>query len=151
MSEHRASVRWSFEGSDFRRGKFSRKHEWRFDGGVTLPASSSPSVVPAPWSDPAAVDPEEAFVASISSCHLLTFVWLCSRAGHEVLSYQDDAVGTMTKNERGVPWISRVELHPRIVYKDGTAPTAAQEAELHHHAHEQCFVAQSVKTEIVVV
>src|SRR4051812_42090310 len=100
MSEHKATIRWSLNGPDFLKGKYSREHTWTFDGGVTVPASSSPSVVPAPWSNPANVDPEESFVASISSCHMLTFVWLASREGFQTDSYEDEAVGLMTKNER---------------------------------------------------
>jgi organic hydroperoxide reductase OsmC/OhrA len=149
MSEHTAALRWVRTGPDFRRGQFSREHTWTFDGGVTVPASASPSVVPAPWSSAAAVDPEEAFVASIASCHLLTFVWLASRAGFVVESYEDHAVGTMTKNERGVPWVSAVTLHPRIMWGE-RQPTPEELAELHHQAHEQCFIANSVKTAITV-
>lgn len=149
MSEHKASLRWTRSGSDFRRGQFSREHIWTFDGGITVAASASPAVVPAPWSSAAAVDPEEAFVASLASCHMLTFVWLASRAGFVVESYEDEAVGTMTKNERGVPWINLVTLRPRIAWGERT-PTAAELADLHHHAHEQCFIANSVKTQVVV-
>jgi organic hydroperoxide reductase OsmC/OhrA len=148
MSEHRATIRWKTEGGDFAKGRYSRAHSWTFDGGVTVPASPSPSVVPAPFSDASAVDPEEAYVASIASCHMLTFLHLASRAGYEVLSYEDEAVGTMTRNERRVMWVSRVELSPKIVYRN--APNADEEARLHHEAHEQCFIANSVKTEIVV-
>jgi len=101
MSEHKARITWKRTGPDFLKGKYSREHPWTFDGGVTVPASSSPSVVPAPYSNANAVDPEEAFVASLSSCHMLTYVWLASREGFIVDSYEDDAVGTMEKNERG--------------------------------------------------
>ncbi len=149
MSEHHASLRWIRTGTDFRRGQFSRAHTWTFDGGLTVPASASPGVVPAPWSDPAAVDPEEAFVASLASCHMLTFVWLASRAGFVVETYEDHAVGTLTKNERGIPWISHVTLHPRITWGERT-PTTAELDDLHHHAHEQCFIANSVKTTLSV-
>ena len=106
--------------------------------------------MPAPYSNPANVDPEEAFVAAISSCHLLTFLYLASRKGIEVKRYEDSAVGTMTKNERGVPWVSKVVLRPRIEYGAGGPPSPEALAELHHAAHEQCFIANSVKTEIVV-
>src|SRR5665213_1039850 len=105
MSEHKASISWKCTSADFLKGKYSREHTWTFDGGLTLPASASPSVVPAPWSNPANVDPEEAFVASLSSCHMLTFLHLVSRQGFQVDSYSDDAAGVMTKNEKGVPWI----------------------------------------------
>lgn len=150
MSEHRASIGWKRTSPDFLKGKFSREHTWTFDGGFTMPASPSPSVVPVPYSNPAHVDPEEAFVASISSCHMLTFVYLASRQGFQLDSYDDAAVGLMTKNERGVFWISRVTLSPRIVYSGATRPSPAEEAKLHHLAHEQCYLANSVKTEIIV-
>lgn len=148
MSEHKAIVRWTLESGEFQKGRYSRAHTWTFDGGVTVPASPSPAVVPAPWCDPGAVDPEEAFVASIASCHMLTFLWLASKAGLEVTSYEDEAIGTMTKNERRVPWVSRVVLSPKIGWRE--EPTAEVLARLHHEAHEQCFIANSVKTEIVV-
>jgi organic hydroperoxide reductase OsmC/OhrA len=150
MSEHRASIAWKLNGPSFRRGHFSREHTWSFDGGVTVPASPSPTVIPAPWANPAGVDPEEAFVASIASCHMLTFLWVAARQGFEVESYEDDAVGVLTKNERRIPWVSAVTLNPRIVYTGDKRPTRDEEARLHHAAHEQCFIANSVKTEITV-
>lgn len=150
MSEHKATLRWKATGPDFLKGRYSREHTWTFDGGVVVPASASPSVVPAPWSNPAHVDPEEAFVASISSCHLLTFLYLASRQGFQIDSYDDEAVGVMAKNETGVPWVSRVTLHPRIVYNGTRRPTPTEEEKLHHLAHAQCFIARSVKTEVLV-
>jgi organic hydroperoxide reductase OsmC/OhrA len=150
MSQHKATVSWKCDNETFLQGKFSRAHSWSFDGGQVVPASASPAVVPAPFSSAAAVDPEEAFVASISSCHLLTFLWEAKKAGFRVDAYEDQAVGDMTKNERGVPWISKVTLHPAITYGGEKRPTAVEEAELHHKAHDGCFIAQSVKTEIVV-
>ena len=115
-----------------------------------MPASSSPSVVRPPYSNPANVDPEEAFIAAISSCHMLTFLYLAAKAGYEVGSYVDEAVGTMSSNEHGVPWVSRVVLTPKIVYLDGKTPSALEEARLHEQAHHDCFISNSVKTEIVV-
>jgi organic hydroperoxide reductase OsmC/OhrA len=150
MSEHKATVRWKNTGPDFLKGRYSREHTWTFDGGVIVPASASPSVVPMPWSNPAHVDPEEAFVASISSCHLLTFLYLAGKQGFQIDSYDDEAIGVITKNEKGMPWISRVTLNPRIAYSGATRPTPADEDRLHHLAHEQCFIANSVKTEVVV-
>lgn len=150
MSTHTAQINWRFAGGDFRRGKYSREHTWTFDGGLTVPASPSPSVVPAPHSSPSSVDPEEAFVASIASCHMLTFLWVASREGIEVVSYEDEAVGTMTKNARGVPWVSSVMLNPRIHYGGDTGPSPEREAELHHRAHEGCFISNSVLTAITV-
>ena len=117
---------------------------------MVVPASASPSVVPMPWSNPANVDPEEAFVAAISSCHMLTFLYLAGQRGFLVDSYRDEAVGVMTKNERGVPWVSAVTLHPQIRYGGSTLPLPPEEARLHHEAHEQCFIASSIKTEVTV-
>ena len=150
MSEHKATIRWAHSRGDFLKGTYSREHTWTFDGGVTVPASPSPSVVPKPYCNEANVEPEEAFVAAISSCHMLTYLFVASRAGFEVAGYQDDAVGTMAKNERGVPWVSAVALHPRIVYRGEKRPSPADEEHLHHQAHEQCFIANSVKTVITV-
>jgi organic hydroperoxide reductase OsmC/OhrA len=150
MAEHKASIAWKLSGPSFRKGQFTREHTWTFDGGVTVPASSSPAALPAPWSNPANVDPEEAFVAAIASCHMMTFLWLASRQGFEVESYEDDAVGVLTKNEKRVSWVSAVTLNPRIVYTGDKRPTHEEEAQLHHGAHEQCFIANSVKTAIKV-
>lgn len=150
MSDHRATIVWRRAGPDFLNGKYSREHTWGFDGGLVVPASPSPSVVRVPYSNPANVDPEEAFVASISSCHMLTFLYMACRQGFVVDSYEDEAVGIMAKNEKGIPWVSLVTLNPRIVYGGDKRPTAEQEEQLHHGAHEQCFIANSVKTEIVV-
>ena len=150
MSEHKATITWERSGPDFLKGKFSREHTWSFDGGVTVPASASPSVVPAPYSNAAGIDPEEALVASVSSCHMLTFVFLASRQGFQVDSYRDEAVGIMTKGANGVPWVSRITLRPAIAFGGSVIPDAAALDRLHHLAHEQCFIANSVKTEIVV-
>ncbi|HSB42899.1 MAG TPA: OsmC family protein [Methylomirabilota bacterium] len=152
MSLHKATVRWTLQenGEAFLKGRYSREHTWTFDGGVTVPASPSPGAVPVPYSNPAHVDPEEAYVAAISSCHMLTFLFVASRQGFLVESYEDEAVGVMRKNERGAIWVSAVTLSPRIVYGGTTHPTPEDEARLHHAAHEQCFIANSVKTEITV-
>jgi len=151
MSEHKATVRWALPaGADFVKGRYSREHTWSFDGGVTVPASPSPGVVPAPYSSPAAVDPEEAYVASISSCHMLTYLHVASRQGFLIERYEDEAVGVMRKNERGAIWVSAVTLSPRIAYGGDRRPSAEDEARLHHLAHEQCFIANSVRTEITV-
>lgn len=150
MSEHRATVRWEQSGGPFAKRQYSRAHSWSFDGGVTVPAAASPHAVPAQFTDPSAVDPEEAFVAAIASCHLLSFLPLAALAGFEVLRYEDEAVGRMTKNERGKYWVSEVDLHPRITWAAGKAPDAAREAALHHQAHDDCYIANSVLTEIRV-
>lgn len=149
MSEHRVLVRWQLAGSDFTGGRYSRGHTWIFDGGQTVPASASPSVVALPHADPSAVDPEEAYVAALSSCHMLTFLHLASKAGFEVLSYEDEAVGTLTKRKGGVPWVSEVVLRPLIEYGP-RAPQGERALELHHGAHAGCFIANSVKTAVIV-
>ncbi len=150
MSGHRAIIRWQRVNPEFLSGKYSREHTWTFDGGLTVPASAAPSVVPAPWSNPAGVDPEEAFVASISSCHMLTLLFLACKRGFQVDSYEDEAVGGVTKNEKGVPWVSSVTLNPRIIYGGPKLPTVEDQERLHHDAHQQCYIANSVKTEIKV-
>ncbi len=150
MSEHKAIISWKRASPEFLAGKYSREHTWKFDGGVTVPASPSPSVVPMPYSNPAHVDPEEAYVASISSCHMLTYLYLASKQGFQVDTYEDEAIGIMTKNEKGVPWVSSVTLHPQIAYSGGKLPTPTDEARLHHLAHEQCFIANSIKTAVTV-
>jgi organic hydroperoxide reductase OsmC/OhrA len=150
MSEHKATITWKCTSPDFLTGKYSREHTWAFDGGLAIPTSSSPSVVPVPYSNPADIDPEEAFVASISSCHMLTFLFLASRKGFEVNGYRDEAIGVVTKNASGVPWVSRVTLHPKIDYGGAKLPTTADEEHLHHLSHEQCFIANSIKTEVTI-
>lgn len=151
MSEHQATIRWERRADDdFLKGRYSREHTWSFDGGHTMSASPAPSVVPPPMSNPAHVDPEEAFVASISSCHMLTFLFLAGRGGFAVERYEDTAVGAMAKNERGVPWVKTVTLDPQITFGGEKQPTHADLEKLHHAAHDGCFIANSVKTGIVV-
>ncbi len=150
MSNHKATIRWKRAGPDFLKGKYSREHTWTFDGGITVPASPSPGLVPPPWSNPAHVDPEEAFVAAVSSCHMLTYLYLASQQGFHVDSYHDEAVGEMTRNKSGVPWVSLITLHPKILYSGGNLPTPEDEEWLHHLAHEQCFIANSIKTRVTV-
>jgi organic hydroperoxide reductase OsmC/OhrA len=147
--EYRATITWRRDGEDYAKGRYSRAHEWRFDGGIVVPASASPGVVPLPFSREDAVDPEEAFLAALSSCHMLTFVDLARRAGIVVDSYQDEAVGFMERIAPGKFAITRVTLRPRIVFQDAT-PEKAKLDDLHHQAHEACFIANSVKTEITV-
>jgi len=152
MSEHKATIRWDLpKGAEFLKGRYSREHTWTFDGGLTIPASSAPSSVPVPYSNPAHVDPEEAFVASVSSCHMLTFLYLAYRDGFQVESYTDEAIGIMTKNEKGIAWVSAISLNPKIVYSGDKLPTPPDEARLHHLSHEQCFIANSIKTEVRVI
>ena len=150
MSEHRATIHWTHATGDFLKGRYSREHTWTFDGGVTVPASAAPSSVPAPFSNAAHVDPEEAYVAAIASCHMLSFLFVAMKAGFEVASYVDDAVGAMTKNDQGVLWVSSVSLSPTIVYRGVKQPSEDEQRRLHHAAHEQCFIANSVRTEITV-
>jgi organic hydroperoxide reductase OsmC/OhrA len=150
MSTYTATIRWSREGgADFAKGQYSRAHEWAFDGGHIMPASASPHIVPAPWSDLAGVDPEEAFVASLSSCHMLFFLDFARRAGFVVDSYTDEAEGELGKRADGRMAMTRVALRPRIGWgREG--PDAAALADLHHKAHEACFIANSVTTEVTV-
>jgi organic hydroperoxide reductase OsmC/OhrA len=149
MSQHKAIIRWQYSGKDFCKGKYSREHTWEFDGGITLAASPSPSVVLVPYSNPANVDPEEAFVAAVSSCHMMSFLYVASKAGVNVASYRDEAIGILTKNTAGKYWISKVTLQPQIEYV-GDSPSAEQLHHLHHAAHEECYIASSIKTEVVV-
>ena len=150
MSTYTATIRWSRSGDgDFTKGQYSRSHEWAFDGGHVMKASASPHVVPAPWSDPEGVDPEEAFVASLSSCHMLFFLDFARRAGFVVDQYLDEAEGVLEKRPDGKMWMSRVTLHPRVTW-GGTPPDATAIADLHHRAHEACFIANSVTTPVTV-
>jgi organic hydroperoxide reductase OsmC/OhrA len=150
MSEHKAAISWRRTDADFIGGKYSREHTWTFDGGLSVPASPSPSVVRAPYSNPAHVDPEEAFVAAVSSCHMLTFLYVASQQGFQLDSYEDEAVGVMTKNEQGASWVSLITLHTKIIYSGPKLPTPVEEEHLHHLAHEQCFIANSIKTEVKI-
>jgi organic hydroperoxide reductase OsmC/OhrA len=150
MSTYTATIRWSRSGDgDFTKGQYRRAHEWSFDGGLTVPASPSPHVVPAPWSDTAGVDPEEAFVASLSSCHMLFFLDFARRAGFVVETYVDEAEGVLEKRSDGKMAMTRVTLWPHVAWS-GNPPSAEQLADLHHRAHEACFIANSVTTQVVV-
>jgi organic hydroperoxide reductase OsmC/OhrA len=146
MGEYRAIVDWKRNGAAFTDLRYSRGHRWRFDG-VEVPASASPHVVPPPMSIEAAVDPEEAFVASLASCHMLTFLWIAARRGFVVETYRDEAVGIMAKNASGRLAITRVTLHPEIRY-EGRTPAVDEEKAMHHASHEECFIANSVTTEV---
>jgi organic hydroperoxide reductase OsmC/OhrA len=150
MSTYTAIVRWARDpGTDFARGQYSRAHEWAFAGGAVVPASASPYVVPAPWSDQAGVDPEEAFVASLSSCHMLFFVDFARRAGFVVDSYVDEAEGVLEKRSDGKMAMTSVTLRPRVTWA-GDTPGAAAIADIHHRAHEACFIANSVTSDVSV-
>jgi len=148
--QYRATVKWVRDGSAFTDQRYSRGHTWRFDGGIEVPASSSPLSVRLPYSVAAAVDPEEAFVAALSSCHMLTFLYVAAKQGFVVDEYADEAVGEMSKNERGRLWVSKVTLAPAITFSGAKRPSPGQLDELHHLAHEECYIANSVKSEVVV-
>lgn len=144
MSTHRATIEWKKEG-DFARKKYLRTHRWRFDGGIEVKAAASPSVVPKPWTVDDAVDPEEAFVAAVSSCHMLTFLFHAANDGYVVESYVDEAEGHLRDG-----WLAEIVLRPRLEFSGEKRPTAAEVEHLHHRAHEECFIARSVKTSIRV-
>ncbi|HJT99464.1 MAG TPA: OsmC family protein [Rhodanobacteraceae bacterium] len=148
MSEHSATVRWQRGDDAFARSRYSRSHEWQFDGGAVVKASASPAVVRAPWSDPAGVDPEEAFVAAIASCHMLWFLSLAADAGYIVDRYEDDAIGTMARNAEGREAVTDVALRPRIAFSGDERPDAGAIAKLHDEAHHRCFIASSVRSTI---
>jgi organic hydroperoxide reductase OsmC/OhrA len=145
---YHATVLWRRGDQPFIDNEYSRGHVWRFDEGVEVPASSSPFVVPN-YSVAAAVDPEEAFVASLSSCHMLYFLFFAARGGFRVDAYEDAAVGEMAKNERGKLIVAKVTLNPAITFSGDKRPSEADIAALHHKSHEECFIANSVKTEVV--
>jgi organic hydroperoxide reductase OsmC/OhrA len=144
-----ARIAWRRGDAPFSDNRYSRGHEWSFDGGVKVPASSSPAIVPR-YSVERAVDPEEALVASASSCHMLWFLSLAASRGFVVDSYVDDAIGVMEKNAEGKLAITRITLRPRIAFSGDATPDAASLDELHHDAHASCFIANSLKSEIVV-
>lgn len=147
MSKHIATLRWSQdEGDHFSLGRYTRVHEIVFDGGTTMMGSPSPTIVREPFSNPVGVDPEEMFVASIASCHMLWFLDFARRAKVEVLSYEDNAEGLLEKTPDGRTWITKVTLRPKVEVSGDAGDLDA----IHHQAHEACFIANSVKTEITV-
>ena len=149
MSEHRAIVTWQRGDAVFVNNEYSRAHEWAFDGGVVVPASASPDVVPLPFSVADNVDPEEAFVAALSSCHMLVFLAIAAKRKYCVDNYHDDAVGVLGENEDGRQAVTRVTLRPRVTFSGDSRPSLEQLEKLHHRSHELCFIANSVKTEVV--
>jgi organic hydroperoxide reductase OsmC/OhrA len=147
MSEHHASLRWTRTSSDFTYERYNRAHTVTFkSGAIMLPGSAAPAF----RGDADRVDPEEAFVASLSACHMLTFLAICARKRLTVDSYEDDAVGYLEKGTGGKLWIARVVLHPRIGFAAGTLVDDATLAQIHHLSHEECFIANSVKTDVSV-
>lgn len=150
MSIYTATISWKSDSAEaFASNKYSRAHEWSFDGGVTVPASSSPLSVRLPYSVQAAVDPEEALVAAASSCHMLSFLYVAAKAGFVAESYRDEAVGEMT-SDNSKQWISRITLDPRIEWVGDDIPTENELRKLHHEAHEICYIANSIKSEIII-
>ena len=150
MSHYTAAIRWERGAQPFLDNRYSRAHVWRFDGGVEVPASSSPSVVPLPMSRADAVDPEEAFVASLSSCHMLWFLSIAAKRKFIVDAYEDQAEGLMEKIAEGKLAMTRVTLRPLVTFSGAALPDQIQLEALHHAAHEQCFIASSVRSEVVV-
>lgn len=148
MADYTVTVHWERRDQRFTDNRYSRGHTWTFDGGATIPASSSPHVVPIPYSDASAVDPEEAFVASLSSCHMLWFLSIAAKRGFCVDRYADDAVGIMEKDQSRRLAMTRVTLRPRTVFSGDRLPTQADIQAMHDQAHEECYIANSVKTEV---
>ncbi|XSG75727.1 OsmC family protein [Herpetosiphon llansteffanensis] len=149
MAGYTVNIEWERKAAPFSDGKYSRAHRWIFDGGQVVPGSSSPHVVPLPYSDEQAVDPEEAFVAALSSCHMLWFLSIVAETGFVVERYSDQALGKMGKNSAGKIVMSKVTLRPSITWVE-PAPSAEQIEHFHHQAHDKCFLANSVHTEISV-
>ena len=149
MSEFVATIRWQRGDQDFTGDKYSRGHEWQFDGGLTVPASASPDIVPLPMSIAENVDPEEAFVASLSSCHMLFFLSIAAASGFVIDDYTDAAIGYMEKDAEGKTAITKVILRPCISYSGDRIPVRTKIEKMHDRAHKLCFIANSVKTEVV--
>jgi organic hydroperoxide reductase OsmC/OhrA len=151
MSAYTATITWKNDSPEtFTKNQYTRGHEWSFDGGVTVPASSSPHAVRVPWSVEAAVDPEEALVAAAASCHMLSFLYVAAKAGFNAENYTDEAVGEMTTTPEGKQWISKITLDPQINWIGDKLPTEDEIKHLHHEAHEICYIANSMKSEVVV-
>ena len=148
MAKYQAKVTWQRGSQKFTDMKFSRDHEWAFDEGITLKASASPLVVPPPMTGPGTVDPEEAFIASLSSCHMLTFLYFAARKGFTVDTYVDAAEGTLAKNAQGRLAMTEVVLHPSITFSGDKRPSAEELEQLHHQAHDGCYIANSVTTNV---
>lgn len=148
MAEYTATVIWERQDQDFLGNRYSRRHLIRFDGGFEMPGSSSPHVVPPPLSDVAAVDPEEAFIASLSSCHMLWFLAIAAKQGFCVDAYEDRALGVMEKNTNGKYFMAQVTLRPSAQFSGDRRPSREELVALHHKAHEECFIANSVLTEV---
>ena len=144
MSEYQATISWQRDEQKFTDKRYSRGHQWQFDGGAVIQASSSPSVVPLPWSVAENVDPEEAFVAALSSCHMLTFLALAAKAGWPVASYHDHVVAHLGKTPKGKMSVSRLDMHPVVRFDTGFQVNDADLAEMQHRAHRYCFIANTL-------
>ncbi len=149
MPKHTALVEWTRDGAVFTDNRYSREHRWRFDGGVEVPASASPHVVRAPMSVAEAVDPEEAFVASLASCHLLWFLSIAAARGFVVDGYRDEAEGVLAQDEEGEMWMRTVTLRPATTFSGPRLPTQEELEAMHDEAHERCFLARSVRTKVL--
>ncbi len=151
MSNYSATIDWARgEEEDFLKNRYSRAHQWEFDGGVRVPASASPHIVPKPYSREENVDPEEAFVASLSSCHMLFYLSIAAARGFQVDSYRDQAIGTMAEVAPGRHGIQQVVLNPVVAYSGERRPSRDEQKAMHDQAHEQCFIANSVSTIIKI-
>lgn len=149
MSQYGATVKWQRQPSEvFHDNQYSRGHEWRFDGGVTVPASASPHIVPLPLSVAANVDPEEAMIAALSSCHMLVFLSIAAKKRYVVESYEDQAIGTLAPNQEGKTALTQVVLRPKVIFSGEKQPSVEMLEKMHHQSHENCFIANSVKTEV---
>lgn len=148
MSRYTAATIWVRGDQDFLGNRYSRRHVLRFDGGLDIPGSSSPHVVPVPYSDTSAVDPEEMFVSSLSSCHMLWFLSIAAKRRFAVDSYSDVAVGVMEKNSDGKQAMSLITLNPEVEFSGDKLPSRAELDKMHQQAHEQCFIANSVKSDV---
>ena len=146
--QYTSKILWERNGANFSDNRYSRKHVWRFDGGIEVPASSSQQVVRVPLSDAAAVDPEEAFIASLASCHMLWLLDIAARAGFIIDTYVDDAVGILAKNSAGKLAMTTVTLKPNVIFSGDKLPSREDIERMHHKAHDECFIATSVKSEV---
>ena len=148
MSQHHATVSWECAPGEFRRNRFSRNHSWEFEDGLKLSASASAAVIPAPWSDSSAIDPEQALVAALASCHMMSYLFLANRADIEVLAYRDSASGTLGRDTDGRECITRVTLRPEVTY--GAQTDAGVEQKRHQEAHRLCYIANTLRCEVLI-
>ena len=150
MQQFQATIVWDRAGQSFSDQRYSRAHEWIFDGGLQVPASSSPLSVPLPMSEPANIDPEEALVAALSSCHMLFFLSIAAQRGFVIDAYRDHALGLMAPNASGHLAMTRITLRPAVTFSGPQCPDAAQIEALHHSAHAKCYIAHSIRAEVII-